>query len=364
MKTVVLVGAGATVAAAIGSGVDDNPVPPLDATFFQLAHTLRLSGLSSVKRYMLRYHGVEIDEHSSTSMEEIFNYIFGDVHSGPIGEEADEALEALWFLIRMYNYSIARTTNSLPGDGDDGIYVLLKRLLSVDHGADLTFVTFNQDLMIEKAFASLNEKRKGNVPLFSIDKCYGIHFVRIVGVTGTKKFPEGGENSVSILKLHGSLNWEYFVRSESDPKNFLRTPKTDNITCANAEKLHLYVKYRPRSRARAGNLIPIVVPPIYEKSTLYEALLAPLRKQAEVALQEAERLIIFGYSFPEADFMARSMLRRAMYKNKSLRDLVVINTDPTICTTAVNICQADALRYTHSVPLLSFSSPLKPKMKH
>ena len=113
MKTVALVGAGATVASALKAGASDNLLPPLDATFFQLAHELELTGLTTVTRYMLRHHGMKIEKNSRTSMEEVFNYIFGDVHGGVTGAEAQEALKSLWFLIRMYNESIAKTTNPL-----------------------------------------------------------------------------------------------------------------------------------------------------------------------------------------------------------------------------------------------------------
>ena len=96
------------------------------------------------------------------------------------------------------------------------------------------------------------------------------------------------------------------------------------------------------------------MPPIYEKSTIYEKLLSPLRKQAENALREAQRLIIFGYSFPDADYMARSLIRRAMHKNKALKDLVVINTDPHICVKAANLCNSDTLFYARSVASVYF----------
>lgn len=363
MKTVALVGAGATVASALEAEASENVIPPLDATFFQLAHELELTGLTTVNRYMLRHHGMKIDKNSRTSMEEVFNYIFGDVHGGVTGDEPEEGLKALWFLIRMYNESIAKTTNQLPGDSAFGVYGLLQNLISFDHSLQLAFVTFNQDLMIEKALAKINKGAKGkNIP-FSIDKCYGLDFARFVGVSGWKEFAEGETDSVKILKLHGSLNWQYFVRSEKDPKTFLRMPKTDDLTCTKAEKLLLYAKYRPRGRSRSGKLVPVVVPPVYEKSTLYEPLLAPLRKQAEAVLQKAERIVIFGYSFPQADFLARSLLRRAMYKNNSVRDLVIINTDPRVCAEAASICHSDYIRYAETVPSVSFGSPLRPRKK-
>lgn len=256
----------------------------------------------------------------------------------------------MWYLIQMYNDSIARSTNSLNGRSKDGVYGLLERVVAEDDDLELTFITFNQDLMIEKALARFSEKRKRGPLPFSLDKCYGIAFQKFSGTTGYRKeFPIGRDVSVPIIKLHGSLNWEYFVRSDKDPKNLLRTPRIKNLVCSKAEKLLLYATWRPKGRSRAGRLIPVVVPPIYEKSTVYEMLLSPLRERAAVALQEAERLIIFGYSFPDADFMAQSLIRRSMNRNRALKDLVIINPDPFVCAKAADLSNSETLFYAKNV---------------
>ena len=352
MKTVVIVGAGATLSASLQMKTKETPEPPLDATFFRLAVEQKLTGFASVRRYMFRNHGIRLKQDSSQSMEEVFNYIFSDAHSG---NQEDDALEAMWYLIKMYNDSIARTTNTLTGDSSNGVLGLLEKLLDADDNLNLSFVTFNQDLMIEKSLARLNESKENNQVPFSLDKYYGLDFKTFPGTKGFRKeFPVGKKDSIAVIKLHGSLNWEYFVRSENDPKNFLRTPSINDLSCAKAERLLLYATWRPKNRSRDSTLIPVVVPPIYEKSTIYEKLLSPLRKQAENALREAQRLIIFGYSFPDADYMARSLIRRAMHKNKELKDLVVINTDPHICVKAANLCNSDTLFYARSVTSVYF----------
>lgn len=79
VKTVILIGAGATLAAATAARLEETPEPPLDSTFFRLAAKQKLTGFPSVRRYMFRNHGMRLTKDSDISMEKVFNYIFSDV---------------------------------------------------------------------------------------------------------------------------------------------------------------------------------------------------------------------------------------------------------------------------------------------
>lgn len=64
---------------------------------------------------------------------------------------------------------------------------------------------------------------------------------------------------------------------------------------------------------------PLVVPPIYDKQRITGMrLLQQLWDLSYKAIASAERLILFGYSIPEADVLARQMLRTAVRQNGSL----------------------------------------------
>jgi hypothetical protein len=101
-------------------------------------------------------------------------------------------------------------------------------------------------------------------------------------------------------------------------------------------------------------LLPLIVPPIYEKANRYADLLASIRIRAEEEIAKADRIIIFGYSFPDADFMAKSMIRRAIHKNPHIRDFLIIDIDPKICYKIASFCNLKCFRYARTVPEVTF----------
>ena len=100
------------------------------------------------------------------------------------------------------------------------------------------------------------------------------------------------------------------------------------------------------------NLLPLVVPPIHEKAVYYRKALAPLWKAASKAMKHAEKLIVFGYSFPEADYAARSLFRRATFENKGLREVAIIDTDPKVIGKISELVKVDGTYFYRNVPAL------------
>jgi hypothetical protein len=92
--------------------------------------------------------------------------------------------------------------------------------------------------------------------------------------------------------------------------------------------------------SRTVDLVSLVVPPIYEKASRYQKVLKPVWENARSALLQADELIVFGYSFPDMDFAARSMLRQSFIKNPNLRDVHIIDIDPSIASKIAEILGA------------------------
>lgn len=324
MNTLLIVGAGATLAEAMPSRPSRDYRPPLDDTFFELCNLARLSGRRSIKQYMQQNYG--IDPFSGLyRMEEIFNYIYSDVFSE---NPTNESAEAYWTLLRMYTKAIARTTNRLKGTSKSGIGYLIRHILRTDSELNLNIVTFNQDLIIEKAIESLKcTSRYSSIP-WNLEQTYGLTFVQFGEIHGSrKKFSRSSDESIKILKLHGSLNWIYTVRSKRDPRNSIRT-SSKKLHCINDKDIFENMRYRPRNRWI--DCIPLVVPPIYEKASRYQRAVGPLWNQAERAIEAAERVIVFGYSFPDTDFASRSMFCRSFHRNSRLTELYIIDTDHSV----------------------------------
>jgi hypothetical protein len=71
---------------------------------------------------------------------------------------------------------------------------------------------------------------------------------------------------------------------------------------------------------------------------------------ADRAIRSAEELIVFGYSFPEADFAARSLLRSAFHGNNLVKSVTVIDVSFDIAARVATMLDVDSLHHFKSVP--------------
>ncbi len=126
-------------------------------------------------------------------------------------------------------------------------------------------------------------------------------------------FPEAKEipSKLQVLKLHGSMNW--YTLSRSKERMPSRLPATKKVRCSRriAISAARTAITRGAKRARTNYTWPIIVPPVYEKGAFLAVALEPVWAAAGQALAQADRIIVYGYSFPEADHHSRSFIRRA-----------------------------------------------------
>lgn len=325
MKTAIVVGAGATLAEALTKRPNRASTPPLDATFFQLCDYAHLVGRETVKRYMTATYGLDPSSGNFT-MEQIFNYIHADSTSS---NPSTPCLAAYWALTRMYAEAIRFTTNHLDGSSRNGVGALFRFLLSSDPQEQVSFITFNQDLVIERSIQTTIQMAKYAKTPWNLARCYATEFTHFLRHTAEPQFTIGLDHprppSTPVLKLHGSLNWVYTARSSTDRKNSIRNP---------GSRPHLYYNLElPQSMSFTENkrslpLLPLIVPPIFEKTPRYRQQLSPVWAAAEQRLTAAERVIVFGYSFPDGDLAARALFRRCFHRNSSVREIHVIDPDP------------------------------------
>jgi hypothetical protein len=125
---------------------------------------------------------------------------------------------------------------------------------------------------------------------------------------------------IRLLKLHGSLNWVVRTRGQRPSRQTLfpgnRSPAifVHNIR----DVVHDSTLSGTTGGRSSWYLWPTIVPPIYDKwrlTNLPAIRSAWERARTEIAL--AEKLIFVGYSLPEADVLARQMLRRVYQSNKA-----------------------------------------------
>jgi len=345
VTTAILVGAGASLAEALPGRPSRDRRPPLDATFFELCRLAKLEGRASVKSYMGDAFGMDPFS-GEYRMEEVFNFIYSEAFSD---DASQECLSAYWSLIRMYAAAIARTTNDLQGTSRFGVGALLRALDREDPDEDYTFVTFNQDLVIEKSIeAAKSTTRYTSIP-WNLRTAYGIDFEDFLGVRSRPRFMMKRRTipSIQVLKLHGSLNWFYNVRSGSDPRNSIRRP-AGNLHCLTNQRVLSGLQYQGKSRSI--DIIPLLIPPIYEKASRYQTAVGPVWSAARSLFQGADRIIVFGYSFPDADIAARSLLRAAFHQNRTLSEVTVIDASPDVAAGIAQLLDVETLHYHRTVP--------------
>jgi hypothetical protein len=345
MKRVIVVGAGATFAEASPSVPNRSKEPPLDATFFRLARAARMPELRAVRDYVSARFGVDPAD-GDHGMEEVFNLI----HSDSFGDALPAGcLDAYWALLRLYARAIAETTNRLQGTSRYGVGRLLRDFYLRASDPEMSFVTFNQDLVIEKAIESARHTQRYQSIPWSLGAAYGIPFKDMHPVDPRWSFRDvQGEPSIPIHKLHGSLNWLFTVRSGSDPKNSIRKP-TSALHCLNSSEILDDLRYitRGKQRTKSQDVVPLIVPPISEKGSTFGQAVAPVWRNAASDLASCDSLVFFGYSLPPADVWASAMLRAAIHANQNLSEVCVI--DPS-STSAARIRDVIGNRPMHQYP--------------
>jgi len=173
-------------------------------------------------------------------------------------------------------------------------------------------ISFNYDLFLDRAVVINNHGIRGD---------YHISFEHIENFPSYETLLSEGkrEKDVDLLKLHGSLNWAY-------------CPSCKEIS------LFFYQRYqdifKKPCRKCKSQLEPILVPPVYFKDI--PEPLANVWGVAENYLEQADRLIIIGYSFPDIDMEAKWLLKRAICKNKNKPSLTIVNPDENTQKRIVN----------------------------
>lgn len=204
MRNVVIVaGAGASRAEALHELSPGAPLPPLDTDFFKIASELGLLEDTVLAEYW--EHGNIIE----ARMEDVFCEAWIDWQK--FGSE--KAQEVLTILLKTLRRVLSQTTDNIECKSDGPMCQLIKNM--VDCGAEkVSIITFNYDLVIEKALRTLG------APFgeWGLQDSYGMSFRMVTYPTQSNVARFSAKSSVipniEVLKLHGSYNW--FKLSKSD----------------------------------------------------------------------------------------------------------------------------------------------------
>jgi hypothetical protein len=327
-KMVLVVGAGATLCDALR--LNEGSRPPLDKGFFRNAKRARAGALDTVSKYLKGTYHYDPLQTNRDSLEAVMSMIYADLHNPAL---AQSALTTFRTLIRLLNSRIAETTNHLAPTKGFKLYRILRKMLVEGMAPrDITVITFNQDIQIEKILHQLQStpslQKYGRV--FNFPFCYHLPASAIVStpVGARAMFPVGnqGEIAISILKLHGSLNWFSVHRSRDIPKNsILDTERPIRIT----PRLEISPDMTFMKQRRMYTW-PVVIPPVAHKAGILHRSLQPVWQRAEEALMTATSVVVFGYSCPETDVESANLLRRSIQRNTEVQFFDIIDPDPRV----------------------------------
>lgn len=199
-------------------------------------------------------------------------------------------------------------------------YLLSQRLLSSQKEDNLSVITMNWDDIFERSLYKLcesyNKKTTKKQQKVYPDLCfynYDYHFKpdHIPSVHIKAK----GNKNIKILKMHGSLAWLECPRCGR-----IFTDFKDEI--AYEEFGNTYCRFCTND-ADIGDL-PIlrslIITPTFMKS-LDNLNIKNIWHNAYIDVNEADHLVFIGYSFPDADFEMRCLLKKAV---KSTANITVV----------------------------------------
>jgi len=174
-----------------------------------------------------------------------------------------------------------------------------------------TILSFNYDWLIDetlrsKASGKWNPRRGYGVTAYSQGpKGAGTkYWASTDWTTGKPSYPP---STITLLKLHGSMNWFPVAAEDEDPK----------------------IQLRQRWWHQKGNLSFEIAPPEWNKP-LRSGIYRRLWPKARAALKDVRALVFIGYSLPAADLPAQALFMvdaPGQGTAPHLRLLVIVNPD-------------------------------------
>jgi hypothetical protein len=178
---------------------------------------------------------------------------------------------------------------------------LAKKLSSGD-----IVLSFNYDILLDIALFNLGKITENS---------YRMNFSKI-HIDEQWLTPKETQSDVTLLKLHGSLNW---IRCGFCGALLLNQYRQH--TLIGAEEFRC-----PRCSSDERYAKRVIVPPAQSKD-YGDRDIAFLWIQADNLLKEISRIICIGYSFPSSDFDMISLMRRLRAKQSKMPDVYFISPD-------------------------------------
>ncbi|HLL46718.1 MAG TPA: hypothetical protein VK399_08405 [Longimicrobiaceae bacterium] len=194
-----------------------------------------------------------------------------------------------------------------------------------------SIITLNWDTIPEIVLSRLG--RLGTSPPAVIDyTCYDYDLAGRPGHVPSINRKAREKFNIKVMKLHGSLNW---LVCNSCGRLFSAEPERRSSGVVIAGKRHCRF-------CKDVVLDPLIITPTLVKD-LAQTHLRMVWHNALMDLQEAERIVFIGYSFPMADFEFRYVLMKAVAGNADVSVRVLLYPDDT-CKDCKRLWERDTIQ--------------------
>lgn len=311
-QAVIVLGAGATRGCSFADAAKFPCLPPLDGDFFTQLQRVRNKKHQKLIQQVLEDVVELFGYNFEATMETVFTTLehtirlleatgkqFKDIDLANLKEKRRRLIQAVALALEeSLTKADTHGGSSLEANNCDHHIRLVKDVLQP---AD-AIVSFNYDCLIDYSLREAGSE-KWNAR-------YGYGFK--LGSKGSllkgdvhwqPSAPASQKETIKLLKLHGSLHFD-FPAGEEDPK--------------------IKLKQRPYTRQK-GDLRFTIIPPEWHK-TYDRGAFRTLWQRAAQAINQAEHVVFIGYSLPPTDLHATALFRTSV-RSKSLRTLVVVNPD-------------------------------------
>ena len=139
------------------------------------------------------------------------------------------------------------------------------------------------------------------------------------------------DETVLLLKMHGSLNWFPYPEDRTSPR----------------------LRLKERWWRQYGDVHFEIVPPEWNKQTIRRGVYKTVWRKARARLDRCRGLVFIGCSLPATDLPAHALFRVDAYRATKLRLLVIANPDPEARRRIRDILRR---RITESTRVLVFES--------
>ncbi len=325
MKTVFILGAGASVAAGA----------PLIPDFLKRAKQIHGQGKYGdaaphiqdvLNAALVDLKPVQVKSKLNyQNIEELFSAADIGQLIGSFGSRSPEKIDDLRKSIIVFIHRTIEETIRIPFQGKrfnpPAGYDMLSNLVrtKVERTSrlgrnEVSFITFNYDTCLEYslAFRSLG-----------ID--YGL----------SEPFQDNTDNNyqvkIPVLKLHGSINWAFCPKCRTIVPTEINPWKKESmlglIDMPDSLPLSYYLRFGryPHRCGSSLDSLPVLVPPTWNKSSSTDGGLKDVWRRAAKELGSAENIVVIGYSMPPTDSFFKYLFALGSDSDIHLEKFIVIN---------------------------------------